>query len=161
MTHSRLGEFPVEVALSLRNCRKRWVSNPLPRPTLDDFPQPYAVARGNAKQLRPARNEIGFVFMQKTICEHDLPKRFDDALPSLLIKLAAEHAQEAIEISDSFSQASASPGQDSVLSHRCKRIIGGQGASHSTGKLSCSRGLSLSLGFQRSPLPRLPCPVLI
>jgi len=36
----------------------------LPRPTLDDLPQPHAVARGNAKQLRPARNEISFILMQ-------------------------------------------------------------------------------------------------
>ena len=36
--------------------------------------------------------------MQDTICEHNVPKHFDDALPSLLIKLAAEHAREAIKI---------------------------------------------------------------
>src|SRR4029079_15420962 len=75
------------------------VSKPhLPRPILHNLPQPHAVARGNAKQLRPARNEISFVFMQDTIGEHDFPKHFDDTLPSLLIKLAAEHAREAIEI---------------------------------------------------------------
>ena len=36
--------------------------------------------------------------MQDTIGEHDFPKHLDDALPSLLIKLSAEHAREAIEI---------------------------------------------------------------
>ena len=36
--------------------------------------------------------------MQHAVCEYNVPKHFDDALPSLLIKLAAEHAREAIEI---------------------------------------------------------------
>jgi len=54
----------------------------LPRPTLDDLSQPHSVASGNAKQFGPARNEIGFVFMQDTICEHDFPKHLDHPLPS-------------------------------------------------------------------------------